>query len=206
MADSTPGGPHQRLDAFTDAAFAFALTILVVGAGGGGDYPALVAAMAAIPSFAIGFSIIAMFWWAHVRWRMVRGPSGGRSILLTIALIFLVLVYVVPLRAMAISFAGYLTGTPTGFDRHIAVLFAIYGAGFAAMALVVALLFHEALPHVPEARHNAVKGEGIIWAMLVVTGVISLVCALVPGLRVVAPWVYATLPLTIGVFAARWKW
>ena len=57
-----------RLDAFTDAAFAFAVSLMVVGGSGAApDYDALVVVMQTVPSFGIGFAIVAMFWFAHVR-------------------------------------------------------------------------------------------------------------------------------------------
>jgi hypothetical protein len=47
-----------RLDAFTDAAFAFAVTLMVAGTGGmAPDYRQLEAAIAGAPSFAIAFGL-----------------------------------------------------------------------------------------------------------------------------------------------------
>lgn len=52
----------QRLDAFTDASFAFALSLLVVGQGRVPNTLAqLHAEVADVPAFAIGFVVIAMF-------------------------------------------------------------------------------------------------------------------------------------------------
>ena len=100
----------NRLDAFTDAAFAFAVTLLVIG---GSEPPTSVAmlraAMAEVPAFAIGFAIIAMFWFAHVRWRHYRGEGGWLSMLLSVLLIFLVLIYVQPLRGDG-AFVQHLPG------------------------------------------------------------------------------------------------
>jgi len=199
----------DRVDNFTDAAFAFAVTLMVVGAGGSAaDGGTLESAIAAMPSFAIGFAIIAMFWWSHVRWRRLRGIGDGRSLLLTLLLVFTVLIYIVPLRAMATSFAALLTGDVDGYRGNLGRLFAIYGVGFTAMSAVTAALFHDALRN-PDLRadgHREARGQRWIWTILATTGLASAALATVPGWAAVAPFLYATLPISIGIFAWRFDW
>ena len=199
----------QRLDAFADAAFAFAVSLMVVGAGAPAvDAKMLAASISAIPSFGIGFAIIVMFWHTHARWRALRGPGGMRATLLTLALIFVVLVYVTPLRAMAQSFAAFLGGRGGGFEGGLGRLFAIYGSGFVAMAALTALLFVDvaaSADRVAAVRAQA-RGEAIIWGIAAVTGAISTLMSLQRATEFHAPWVYASLPLTIGLFAWRYRW
>ncbi len=196
-----------RLDAFTDAAFAFAVSLMVIGGAGAPlDYSGLVRSILSIPSFAIGFATIGMFWHAHVRWRAVRGEGDTLSTMLTFLLVFLVLIYVYPLRAMAVATASFATGSGDHFGGSLAGLFAIYGGGFMAMSAAVALLFADAMRNralEPNRRHAA-RGELAIWSILAVTGLVSTVAALVPASARFAPWAYATLPLTTGVFSAFW--
>lgn len=199
----------SRTDNFTDAAFAFAVTLMVVGAGGSGvDGGTLESAVAAIPSFIIGFAIMAMFWWSHVRWRRLRGAGDWRSLLLTLLLIFTVLSYVVPLRAMATSFAAFLSGNLDGFRGSIGRLFTVYGVGFAAMSALTALLFRDVLRRadltLPERREAI--GQSWIWTILAGTGVASTGLALVSALSQFAPLLYVTLPISIGIFAWRFDW
>lgn len=199
----------SRTDNFTDAAFAFAVTLMVVGAGGSGvDGGTLESAVAAIPSFIIGFAIMAMFWWSHVRWRRLRGAGDWRSLLLTLLLIFTVLIYVVPLRAMATSFAAYLSGDPDGFRGSIGRLFTVYGMGFTAMSALTALLFRDALRRADLAMHERREaiGQSWIWTILAATGVVSTGFALTPALAQFAPLLYATLPFSIGIFVWRFDW
>lgn len=205
MADAATA----RVDAFTDAAFAFAVTLFVAGAGGGQvDSDVLAQTVASIPSFAIGFAIIAMFWVAHIRWRAVRGAGDWRSLILTLLLVFVALIYVVPLRAMAASLAAFVRGTATGSAREVSTLFIVYGIGFATMALVTALLFRDALRNagLAEGQRKAVLGQVWIWAILAWTGAVSTILATLDATWWIAPWAYATLPVTIGIFAARWDW
>lgn len=199
-----------RLDSFTDAAFAFALSLLVIGNSQIPDsFDALVATMANVPLFAIGFGIIGMFWLGHVRWRDYRGDGGTLSVMLTFALVFFVMIYVPPLQAMSASFATYLGGQGTRFTGDLGGMFAIYGAGFVAMSAAMVLLFWEAARHLKragDARWIGARGETVIWSILAVTGLVSTALALGGPTKVIAPFAYATLPVSIGLFVWRYRW
>jgi uncharacterized membrane protein len=198
----------SRLDNFVDGAFAFAVTLLVIG---GAEAPTsldrLVAALGDIPAFAFGFAIVMLFWSGHVRWRTIRGDGDTRSVLLTLLLIFLVLIYVQPLRGMAQATGLWFTGQGRRFEGSLPDLFAVYGTGFVAMSLTMAALFADALRDrdldLP-ARRSA-KGEVGVWAILAATGTVSVLVSTTPW-GVWAAMVYATLPLTIGLFTARYDW
>ncbi len=199
----------QRLDNFTDAAFAFAVTLLVIG---GTEAPttqaALSNAVAEVPAFAIGFSFIAMFWFAHVRWRALRGHGDWLSALLTAGLVFLVLIYVQPLRAMARSLAAFLGGPGTPFRGDLGDLFLVYGAGFVAMTVATAALFLETRRNLAldAVRRASARGEAFIWLILAATGILSMVLTRFDSTEPLAPILYATLPVTIGLFVWRFDW
>ena len=198
-----------RLDNFTDAAFAFALTLLVIGGSAAPTtYEMLAAAVAEVPAFAIGFAIIAMFWISHVRWRSFRGEGGWVSVLLTVLLVFLVLIYVQPLRAMARSFSTFLGGSGTPFEGDVGDLFLVYGAGFSAMTATTAALFFEARrnPALGGEGRVAARGEGCIWLILTGTGLISIAMASIEATEDIAPLAYMTLPISIGLFTWRYDW
>lgn len=198
----------QRLDAFTDASFAFALSLLVIGQG---QIPTgieeLRAEMADVPAFAIGFAMIAMFWFAHVRWRRLREDGGPLSVLLTLMLIFVVMIYVKPLQAMALSLSTFLGGSGTRFEGGVAPMFFIYSGGFALMSLLVGALFLEAAVRHPVANATRIlaRGEAGIWLLISLTGLVSMVLAVSPY-RDLAPWVYVLLPLLLGIFIWRYPW
>ena len=202
----------NRLDNFTDAAFAFAVSLMVIGGTDSPtNYDMLANAIADLPTFAIGFAIILMFWFAHVRWRRYRGDGDWLSSLLTALLVFLVLVYVQPLRAMARSFSTFLGGTGRPFEGGIGALgdlFLVYGAGFVAMAAATAGLFAEAQrnPALGRVERRELRGEMFIWLILVVTGLVSMLLAAIEATGPFAAMVYATLPLTIALFVWRYDW
>jgi len=202
------GGVTARLDAFTDAAFAFAVTLLVIGgAGAPADFNGLLSALREIPAFAFGFAVVVMFWFAHVRWRKLRGEGDLRSLLLTLLLVFLVLIYIQPLRAMASATAIYATGQGGGFRGSLTGLFAVYGSGFVAMSLTTAALFHDALRNRELGRHGEAqaRGDRTVWLILAATGTVSILISLT-RFGVFAAMVYMTLPLTIGLFSRRHDW
>ena len=197
----------SRLDAFTDAAIAFAVTLLVIGAGEAPTSAAMLrAAMAEVPAFAIGFAIIAMFWSAHVRWRSYRGEGGPLSVFLSVLLVFLVLIYVQPLRAMARSFSTFLGGSGTPFDGAIGDLFFIYGLGFVAMAGTCAALFFEACrsPALDADAAHTARGEAFVSLILVATGIVSVLMTRFAATANFSPLPYATLPISVGLF--NWRY
>lgn len=202
------GGATARLDAFTDAAFAFAVTLLVIGgAGAPADFSGLLSALREIPAFAFGFAMVVTFWYAHVRWRKLRGEGDMRSLLLTLLLVFLVLIYIQPLRAMAAATAIFFTGQGGGFRGDLAGLFAVYGTGFVAMSLTTAGLFADALrnPGLDGHGRAQARGDRTIWLILAATGTLSILISLT-RFGVFAAMIYMTLPLTIGVYSKRHDW
>lgn len=203
MGDNT-----ARLDAFTDAAFAFAVSLLVIG---GAREPAnvesLFTALGDIPAFAIGFAIMTMFWLGHVRWRRLRGPEWHwLPTLLTLLLVFLTLIYVQPLRAMAAATGLWFTGHGGGFGGDVRDLFGVYGTGFVAMALTMVALYVEALASgLPPGKLAEARGERGIWLILAATGAASIAVSLT-SYGEWAALLYATLPLTIPLYSYFHDW
>lgn len=197
-----------RIDAFTDSAFAFAVSLLVIGGDQAPKNMAeLLRALAGIPSFAFGFAVIALFWLGHVRWRSLRGTGNSRSVFLTLLLIFVVLVYVQPLRSMAAVTGLLVSGEGVGFKGSLPSVFALYGSGFAIMSALMAALFQDVHrdPSASLQIKQRASGERGIWAILAATGAASLAVSFT-HFGVWAAMAYTTLPLTIGTFAKRHNW
>jgi uncharacterized membrane protein len=198
----------SRLDNFTDAAFAFAVSLLVIGGARAPDnFGALLGALGDIPAFAFGFAVMAMFWLGHVRWRRLRGDGDWLSVLLTLVLVFLTLVYVQPLRGMAAATGLWFTGHGTMFGGSLPGLFAVYGTGFVAMSLTMAGLWAEALRrgHLDASGRANAKGERGIWLIMAVTGIASILVSMT-RYGVFAAMLYATLPISIFWFTSRHDW
>ena len=198
----------SRLDNFTDAAFAFAVSLLVIGGARAPEtFDALVGSLGDIPAFAFGFAVMAMFWLGHVRWRRLRGDGGLLATFLTLVLIFLTLIYVQPLRAMAGATGLFFTGHGRMFGGSLPGLFAVYGTGFVAMALTMSALYAESLRNevMNLAERAEALGERGIWLIISMTGFASIAVSQT-RYGVWAAMVYATLPITIGIFSRHHDW
>jgi len=141
-----------RLDTFIDAAFAFVLTILVISFDEiPSNYDELMAAVKRIPAFGFSFFFLMTYWQFHRRWSRCFGLENPKTILLSLSLIFVMLVYVYPIRIMLEAFfyevsGGYL---PSIFQienndelRGVMVFFA---AGFFSMSIILNRLWRAAV-------------------------------------------------------------
>ena len=198
----------SRLDNFTDAAFAFAVSLMVIGGAGAPEtFDVLIRSLGDIPAFLFGFSVMAMFWLGHVRWRRLRGDGDLLSTVLTLILIFLTLIYVQPLRAMASATGLFFTGQGKMFGGSLPGLFAVYGTGFVAMSATMAALYWESLrsTEMTRAERAEAAGERGIWVILTLTGLASILMSMT-RYGVWAAMLYATLPLTIFYYSSRHDW
>jgi len=147
------GTEMTRLETFTDAAFAFAVTLLVVGGGDAipSSFDEMTRALKQVPAFAASFANITFFWYAHHRWSRRFGMENAGAVFLSLLLIFVVLIYVYPLKAIysgAFQFfsGGYLESY---FDLQsvddLRSMFVIFGTAYAGLSFVILLLNRQAL-------------------------------------------------------------
>ncbi len=147
------GAEMTRLETFVDAAFAFAVTLLVIG---GGDtipasYDEFLLAMQRVPAFALCFGTVAFFWYAHNTWSRRYGLEDGRSTFLSLVLIFVVLVFVYPLMAIYSGAFLFLPGVTTESAFNYASVedfrdvLIVFGLGYSSLSSVIALLNWHAL-------------------------------------------------------------
>jgi uncharacterized membrane protein len=145
-----PGRRHDIscLEAFSDAVFAFALTLLVVSLDVPKSYHDLMALMAGFVPFAASFALLTWIWYEHNIFFRRYGLQDPWTTALNAVLLFVVLFYVYPLKFLftaAFSFfipllrLDQLTVTP-----QLARIFAIYGAGFVVLFAMFALLYLQA--------------------------------------------------------------
>ena len=75
------GGEVTRIEAFVDAAFAFAMSMLVISVGTIPDsIPKLLEALKGTPAFAACFAQLAVFWYAHMKWSRRYGLDDRGSV------------------------------------------------------------------------------------------------------------------------------
>ena len=137
-----------RLETFIDAAFAFAVTMMVIAAERvPDDISALLVAFRHVPAFVGSVLVLGIFWRGHWVWSRRYGLEDGVSIIISWALLVTILIYIYPLKAIFGSMFHLLSdgelGQPLGVRNaaQFRALFAIYAIGFMAIALEILLLY-----------------------------------------------------------------
>ncbi len=146
---------HQptRLEGFVDSAFAFAVTLIVISIGHvPNDVPEMLQALRGLPTFAVCFLLIARFWQMHRYWSRHYDIEDRVAVRLSLVLVFLVLMYVYPLRLLfSLTFGSITNGWLVEKEivindiAELRAAYVVFGLGLAAIASVFALMFRHAL-------------------------------------------------------------
>ena len=139
----------SRLEAFSDAAFAFALTLLVVSLDVPRSYAQLISLTTGFLSFACCFALLVWIWHEHNMFFRRYGLHDGLTVFLNGVLLFVVLFYIYPLKFMFDSmFAQMLPRAYPGLIRmtlpELSRASAIYALGFILLFLMFSLLYGHA--------------------------------------------------------------
>jgi hypothetical protein len=143
-----------------------------------------------LPAFIASFAIVAFFWTAHYQWSRRYGLETPTAVGLSLLVVLLVLAWVYPLRMIFAAMFHWLSDGALAADfavtaaRDLATIYVTYGAGFAALSLVLSLLYAHALacaePLALTAEERiATAGSAIEWLAIAVVAVTSIVLALV---------------------------
>ena len=221
---------HQvtRLETFVDAAFAFSLTLLVIVFD---DLPESIAelreALRQVPAFAFCFVMIAMFWSAHNRWSRRFGLDDTRSTLLSLGMVFVVMIYVYPLRMVASGAMAFFTDgwAPSAFRidparalLDLQTMFIVYAVGFGVLSLLLWRLNAHALRQahrlgLDALEHHETRNEIGVHVILTASAGLSLLGSLLllawaphdqPSWVASLPaWTYALIGPAISLF--HWR-
>lgn len=134
----------SRLEGFSDAVFAFALTLLVVSLEVPRSYDDLVHTLRSFIAFAVSFAALIWIWYLHREFFRRFGLSDGPMIVLNSILLFVVLLYVYPLKFLATLVFGQLfdpANTPPIEAAQLKELIVIYGVGYVAVFSVFLLMY-----------------------------------------------------------------
>jgi uncharacterized membrane protein len=203
------GMEMTRLETFIDAAFAFAVTMLVISNGQvPDDIPALLAAFKNVPAFVASIAVLSIFWRGHWLWSRRFGLEDGQSILISWTMLVTILIYVYPLKLLFGAMFYFVSDHVVGqvitaqTEGQVRALFALYALGFTAIAVETLLLnlrawrLREPL-RLNEHEKSLTRGEIIGWSVPTVVGLVSLVLALsLPMKRIGwSGWVFMSLSI-----------
>jgi uncharacterized membrane protein len=142
-----------RIEGFSEAVFAFAVTLLVVSLEVPRTFDELAGAMHAFVAFALGSALLFVIWYNQYRFFRRYGLQDGTTIVLNGALLFVVLFFVYPLKFLFAylvrAFAGesLLVAVQGGVlepmirQEQTATLMLYYGAGYVAVFGIFLLLY-----------------------------------------------------------------
>jgi hypothetical protein len=210
------GHDMTRTEAFTDGAFAFAVTLLVISIDTiPGNYRQLIEALSGIPAFAASFVVLAIFWYGHWNWSRRFGLEDLPSVALSLGLVFVMLSYVYPMKFLASLSVAWLTGDVRGSDMlsgpdQLYDIFLIYSLGFVAMSLLIAGLNAYALRRREQLGLDALevchtKAEVAAWVLVSAIGMLAAALAVfTPPSPLAWPgWAYLLLAVVMPIFARR---
>src|SRR5216117_995298 len=194
-----------RLETFIDAAFAFAISMLVIAAQQIPDnIQALLTAFKNVPTFVCSIAVLGIFWRGHWLWSRRYGIEDGVSIFISWAMIVTILIFIYPLKAIFGAMWYLLSSNQVGqpFSLHTTesqarTIFAIYALGLIAISAEILLLNLRDLQlrgpvRLNERESRVTRGELSGWSIPVSVGTVSLVFALIlpAGQIQWSGWVY----------------
>ncbi|MCA9726151.1 MAG: DUF1211 domain-containing protein [Candidatus Eisenbacteria bacterium] len=206
------GGDISRIEAFSDAVFAFAITLLVVSLDVPTTFDELTAAMRGFVAFGLCFALLVYIWYNHFLFFRRYGFEDPSTVALNGVLLFVVLFYVYPLKFVWVFLTRILFGVESGVETVIVgeqmrSLMLIYSGGFLALFLLLATLFHRAyrkrdvLALDPLEVHMTVTSIG---SHLIQAGVaaISIGIVVFGGHPAISGVIYAAIGPLVGIHAA----
>ncbi|MCE2497284.1 MAG: DUF1211 domain-containing protein [Flavobacteriales bacterium] len=176
----------SRLEAFSDAVFAFSATLLVVSLEVPESFADLLDNLRGFLAFGLSFMALLLIWDVH-RAYFDRFPVVTSGVKFwNFVLLSVVLYYVYPMKFLATNFInGFL-----GFDRsHAANLtwneflevFVWYGIGFAALTLCISMMYFSSARRAKKNREKEMAYTGNLYerhyAIFVLVGLLSIVLA-----------------------------
>ena len=179
-----------RLEGFIDAAFAFAVTMLVISFDAiPSTYDEMIYAIKSIPAFIVAVAQLIWVWHTHNIWSRRFGLDTTVTVYISSALLIVVLIYVYPMRVMAGGMFSWMSDgyLPSNFGvidlEQLRDMFVFLGIGFVALSLVFVTMYHYAIRLKEQLLLNQFeefesRSLVIKWYGAAMTGVICIVLAI----------------------------
>lgn len=208
------GKEIHRVEALSDAVFAFSVSLLVASLEVPQTFHELISIVkGALPFFAT-VAMIFLFW--HQQYSFFRryGLTDQTTILLNLVYLAVILFYVYPLKFLFSLLIGQMTGlnlfpmaAETGqtvlLTEDFPLLIILFSTGYAVIWCIIGLLYHRALLlkdklqlSMPELLYTRMERRGAWWNMSI--GLLAILTAL-SGLVMVSGMVYMFIPFILVV-------
>src|SRR3954465_14735702 len=143
------GMEMTRLETFIDAAFAFAISMLVIASQQiPDDIATLLAAFKNVPTFICSIAVLGIFWRGHWLWSRRYGLEDGTSIFISWALVVTILIFIYPLKAIFGAMWHLLSHGQRGqrlgvgtTEAQARAIFALYALGLIGINVEIWLLY-----------------------------------------------------------------
>jgi uncharacterized membrane protein len=141
----------SRLEALSDAVFAFSATLLVVSLEVPATFGELVEKLHGFLAFALSFAALLMIWSVHNAYFRRYALQDRWTVVLNSVLLFVVLFYVYPLKFVTLGISTSLFGVGASSASRmistvdeLAQVFMLYGLGFIAIFACFGLMYRHA--------------------------------------------------------------
>ena len=200
-----------RLETFIDAAFAFAVTVMVIAPERvPDDSRALLDAFKNVPAFVASVAVLGIFWRGHWLWSRRYGLEDAVSIFISWTLLVTILIYIYPLKAIFGSMFYFLSDGQLGHALGLRAagqapaIFTVYAIGFIALGAEILLLYLRAWKLRRPLRLNAreeflTRAELSGWCVPIAVGAVSLVLAQILPARhfTWSGWIYFSMVILV---------
>lgn len=195
------GKEQTRIETFSDAVFALAITMLIVSTEVPKDFSEMMTFVADLLPFGLCMALIIYIWYEHFQFFIRYGFRNARIVVLNAMLLFVILFYVYPLKFLAkllvtiysnifMNLFGYERETLSGVrmisNQEMPQLMIIYGLGAALIFAIIALMYKYALKKQEELELNEIEifdTKSNLYSNIIMGGV--------PVLSVLFSWIWA---------------
>ncbi len=179
-----------RLEVFIDAAFAFAVTMLVISFDSiPRNFDEMILAIKSIPAFIVAVTQLIWIWHTHSVWSRRFGLDTTYTVFISSSLLIVVLIYVYPMRILAAGMFAWFSGgyLPSNFTftsiEQLSGMFIFLGIGFIALCLVFVQMYRYAMRMKKHLLLNEIElfeaqNLVIMWSGAAVIGLICVLLAL----------------------------
>jgi uncharacterized membrane protein len=178
----------SRLETFSDAVFAFAVTLIIVSLEVPKTFTELYETLKGTISFAVCFALLFNIWNSQNIYFRRYGLNDSLTVFLNGTLLFTVVIYVYPLKFLAglvfFDNSYTLNGHPHEMIKaaQTPLLMLIYGLGFTVINVLFCLMYANAIKHKDDLKLTELevfitKTEIGINLLLTVVGVIAILLA-----------------------------